>query len=174
MQRPEQNSELENPEQSAPITATPISVVHGATGPRTQRGKERSKRNALKHGIFSSTVLLKEEPRAEFNSMLRGLRNDFKPQGTLEEILVDKLASLLWRHRRLMSVIVEGERPRKRLEFILEPDLNEICPTPLEVSVRYETTLERAFDRALNQLEELQRIRKGQPVSPTLNVHVSS
>ena len=73
-----------------------------------------------------------------------------------------------------MNVIVEGERPRKRIESILEPDLNEICPTPLELSVRYETTLERAFERALNQLERLQRIRKGQPVSPTLNVQVSS
>jgi hypothetical protein len=174
MQRSEQKNNPENSEQSGSITATAISVVHGATGPRTELGKEKSRRNALKHGIFSSTVLLKDEQRAKFDSLLSGLRDDLEPQGTLEEILVDKLASLLWRHRRLMSVIVEGERPRKRIEFILEPDLNEICPTPLEVSVRYETTLERAFDRALNQLEELQRIRKGQPVSPTLNVHVSS
>jgi hypothetical protein len=44
----------------------------------------------------------------------------------------------------------------------------------LDRLLRYETTLQRDFDRTLSQLERLQRIRKGQPVSPTLNVHVSS
>lgn len=53
-------------------------------------------------------------------------------------------------------------------------DLNEISPTPLDLSVRYESTLERTFERALNQLERLQRIRKGQPVSPMLNLQISS
>jgi hypothetical protein len=44
----------------------------------------------------------------------------------------------------------------------------------LDRLLRYETTLQRDFDRTLSQLERLQRIRKGQPVSPTLNVQVSS
>ncbi len=35
--------------------------------------------------------------------------------------------------------------------------------------LRYESNLERTFDRTLVQLERLQRIRKGQPVAPTLN-----
>jgi hypothetical protein len=39
--------------------------------------------------------------------------------------------------------------------------------------LRYETTLDRAFEKTLSQLERLQRIRKGQPVSPTLNVNVA-
>jgi hypothetical protein len=30
-----------------------LDVARASTGPRTARGKERSKRNALKHGIFS-------------------------------------------------------------------------------------------------------------------------
>ena len=174
MQRLEQNNNPENPEQSGSVTASPIAVVHAATGPRTPRGKQNSKHNALKHGIFSKMVLLKGEPQAEFDALLRGLRNDRKPEGTLEELLVDKLAALLWRHRRLMSVIVEGERPKKGIEALVSTDFSEIVPTPLDLSVRYESTLERAFERALNQLERLQRIRKGQPVSPTLNVQVSS
>jgi hypothetical protein len=40
--------------------------------------------------------------------------------------------------------------------------------------IRYETTLEKAFDRTLNQLERLQRIRKGQSLPPTPNVNVST
>jgi hypothetical protein len=38
--------------------------------------------------------------------------------------------------------------------------------------LRYSTSIQRDFDRCLNQLERLQRIRKGQPAPPTLNVNV--
>ena len=37
---------------------------------------------------------------------------------------------------------------------------------------RYEGSLERAFDRTLSQLERLQRLRLGQPVPPSIKVHL--
>jgi hypothetical protein len=43
----------------------------------------------------------------------------------------------------------------------------------LDRLLRYETSLERSFDRTLSQLERLQRIRLGQPVPPKLEVHHS-
>ena len=92
-------------------TAELPSRVRKASGPRTPEGKQRSKHNALKHGIFSKIVLLKGESGSEFNSMLNGLQNDLRPEGTLEEILVEKLASLLWRYRRIL--ISEGAEIRR-------------------------------------------------------------
>ena len=44
----------------------------------------------------------------------------------------------------------------------------------LDRLLRYEASLERAFDRTLNQLKRLQRMRKGQPVPPTVNVNFSA
>ncbi len=82
-----------------------------AGGPRTPEGKQRSKHNALKHGIFSKIVLLKDESRLEFNSVLNGLRNALQPEGALEEILVEKLGSLFWRYRRML--IAEGAEIRR-------------------------------------------------------------
>jgi hypothetical protein len=38
--------------------------------------------------------------------------------------------------------------------------------------LRYETTLERAFDRTLSQLERVQQTRRGQPVSPRIELEV--
>jgi hypothetical protein len=38
---------------------------------------------------------------------------------------------------------------------------------------RYETCLDRSFDRTLSQLERLQRIRLGQPVLPEVKLAVS-
>ena len=39
--------------------------------------------------------------------------------------------------------------------------------------VRYEAHLSREFDRNLNQLERVQRIRRGQPGPPTLNLNIT-
>jgi hypothetical protein len=38
----------------------------GGGGPRTPRGKTRSKSNATKHGIFSGVILLKQESKSDY------------------------------------------------------------------------------------------------------------
>jgi hypothetical protein len=84
-------------------------------GPRTATGKLRTKFNATRHGIFSSVILLDGEPRADFDSLLEGLRKSLKPKGALVEILVEKLAISLWRYRRLL--IAEGAEIQKEINF---------------------------------------------------------
>jgi hypothetical protein len=46
------------------------------------------------------------------------------------------------------------------------------CPG-LDHLLRYESSLERSFDRTLAQLERQQRIRRGQPLPPQLDVKIS-
>ena len=89
-------------------------------GPRTYRGKERSKQNALKYGIFSRAVLLEDESVPEFKSLKEGLYNGIQPEGTLECLLVDKLVSNLWRSRRLL--LAEKGEIQKSLA-LADPDL---------------------------------------------------
>src|SRR5215469_2519329 len=74
-----------------------------STGSRTSSGKERSKRNSIKHGIFAKALFLKTESRAEYESLLEDLRACFRPVGILEEILVEKLAVLILRYRRFIT-----------------------------------------------------------------------
>lgn len=85
------------------------------TGPRTPQGKKRSSRNALKHGIFSKEAVIEGEPRREFDSLLKGLQETLQPVGALEHLLVEKLAVLSWRYRRV--VIAEGAEIRKSVDF---------------------------------------------------------
>ena len=106
---------------------------------------------------------------SEAHSLLPRNSDIFKPEGTLEELLVDKVAVLFWRLRRL--IIAERDQPKSNLEIALKDDLG---PPPLDLLLRYESNLERAIERALNQLERRQRIRKGETVLPTLNVNVST
>ncbi|MHB8617596.1 MAG: hypothetical protein ACYC93_16185 [Candidatus Acidiferrales bacterium] len=92
------------------------SIDRTATGPRTPQGKERSKHNAITHGIFSKVALLKGESKTEFDSLLDGLREHYEPEGTLEEVLVEKLATLSWRYRRL--IVAEGAEVQSKVEFL--------------------------------------------------------
>jgi hypothetical protein len=76
--------------------------VRGASGSRSHTGKTRSSRNSLKHGIFSYATVLQGEHPKQYASLLEALRKDLKPQGGLQELLVEKLAMTTWRYRRLI------------------------------------------------------------------------
>jgi len=95
----------------------------GPTGPRTQRGKMKSRYNALKHGIFANVVLkrsvLREKPE-DYANLLQSFRDSLQPQGGLEEFLVEKLAQLAWRKAR--AVRAEAAIIRKQTEFLRQDE----------------------------------------------------
>ena len=102
-----------------------------ATGPRTAAGKERSKRNAVKHGIFSSLVVLPNEPWSEFDSMFRALHDDFQPKGAFEQSLVEQIAVFRWRLRRvLLAEVAEIQNGADFLEWdkgeLVKTDAHEV------------------------------------------------
>jgi hypothetical protein len=106
------HEQKENLEEAGPGPC-PSVPIQKATGPRTSAGKERSKRNALKHGIFCKAALLPEESRTEFACLLKALRADYQLQGARAEILIEMLAVLYWRYRRLLiAEVAEIRRGR--------------------------------------------------------------
>ena len=48
-----------------------------------------------------------------------------------------------------------------------------VCRQVVDIHQRYASSLERALDRMLTQYERAQRIRKGQPLPPQLDVKIS-
>jgi hypothetical protein len=71
-------------------------------GPRTAEGKRVVAQNAIKHGLTSASPVAGGESQEDWETHLEGLRKDFAPVGTIEEIKVHELASLLWRKQRAM------------------------------------------------------------------------
>jgi hypothetical protein len=140
-----------------------------STGPRTAEGKANASKNAIKHGIFSNAILLKSESRSEYDSLLNGLHEYFKPVGMFEEVLVEKLAVLIWRYRRLVNTETSEIQGGG---FTLELDSKD--SSVLNRFPRYETSIDRGIDRTLSQLERYQRMRWGQPVVPPIKVDLSS
>lgn len=90
-------------------------LVSKATGPRTEQGKQRASRNATKHGVFSEVIILKDESRTEYDRLVSRLWKALQPEGALEELLVEKLATITWRQRRLL--LAESAGIRMRMEF---------------------------------------------------------
>jgi hypothetical protein len=107
-------------------------TIRKATGPRTAQGKERSKLNALKHGLLSKVVLLERESRAAYLSLLNGLRDDFQPQGKLEAVLVENIAALLWRKRRLFQA--ERAEISERIAFEAVDSIGKLQAEAWELS----------------------------------------
>ena len=143
----------------------------GRPGPRTAQGKRPAKYNAVKHGILSNAVLEDRESKAEYDRLLNGCIDYFQPEGALEEILVEKLATLFWRYRRLLRTetvkIADSAEGNGEGEMIL-------TSWNTDEFIRYEVNLERAIDRTLAQLERLQRMRLGQPVPPPVKLELST
>ena len=83
-----------------------------STGPRTEEGKHHSSRNALQHGIFSSTVVITVGPNAEnpeeYQNLLHGMMNYWRPIGTMEVELVRDMTDTIWRRARCKQFEIGG------------------------------------------------------------------
>src|SRR5207249_4340487 len=118
-----------------------------STGPRTLDGKLASSRNSLKHGLASCTLLIPGEDPAEFEAHRDALLHDHRPATQTEELLVQEMAQSWWltqRAIRLQNDCFTSEGvDQKQLSLLL----------------RYQTTHERAFYKALNTLLRLKQSR---------------
>ena len=75
-----------------------------STGPRTESGKRRSRRNAIRHGLTAETVIDILEDPADYRAFERAIKSNYSPQTAIEGQLVTRLASLLWRLRRAVTI----------------------------------------------------------------------
>jgi hypothetical protein len=62
---------------------------------------EAARFNALRHGVLSQYTILPWENGAEYAALVEALAEERSPQGPTEEHLVEELASIIWRKRRL-------------------------------------------------------------------------
>jgi hypothetical protein len=75
-----------------------------STGPKTENGKQRSRRNALRHGLTAETVIEPLESPGEYRAFENAIVSEYLPQTPVEQELVHRLASLFWRLRRATSI----------------------------------------------------------------------
>src|SRR5271166_2424749 len=125
-----------------------------STGPKTDEGKAASSKNRLSHGFMSAATVIPDEDPEEFRALLIDFALEIKPETVTEQILLEKLATNQWlslRAFRLQSIDFLNQSLQKD-QFGIPKDLGLL--------IRYQTTADRAFHRAHNELVKTQKERR--------------
>ena len=69
--------------------------------PAETGGTEITRFNALRHGVLSRYTVLPWENAVDYHALVAALAAEHAPHGPTEEHLVEELAGILWRKRRL-------------------------------------------------------------------------
>jgi hypothetical protein len=75
-----------------------------STGPTTEEGKQRSRCNAVRHGLTAETIIGALEDAEDYKAFEAAIIADYDAQSAVERELVLRLASLLWRLRRATTM----------------------------------------------------------------------
>ena len=70
-----------------------------STGPKSEEGKQASRRNALRHGLTAETIIGSLEDAEDYKAFEAAIAADCDAQSAVERELVLQLASILWRLR---------------------------------------------------------------------------
>jgi hypothetical protein len=123
-----------------------------STGPKTQQGKEKSKFNAVKHGLtaryFPAVIQVGTAEGEQFEAVRADLYDHYQPVGPIEELVLEKIITEYMRYRRL----VEREQLcAHNRGYYLET---------VDRLTRYQTAINRQLFEAIRELERLQAQRK--------------
>src|SRR3954452_20951490 len=92
-----------------------------STGPTTAAGKERSRCNAVRHGLTAETVIGTLEDAQDYKAFEAAIIADYDAQTAVERELVLRLASVLWRLRR--ATMIETGLFEYQADHVLESEL---------------------------------------------------
>src|SRR5437870_27798 len=89
-------------------------------GPTTPEGKAKSSQNALKHGLLSKWIVLRDESPEGFEELRTGHIERFRPRDQVEMEIIDEMCIANWRTRRAWAMETRlideatGRQPKDR------------------------------------------------------------
>jgi hypothetical protein len=122
-----------------------------STGPRTPEGKNRSKFNALKHGMTAKTLVLPDEDANVLQFRLESWVADLQPQNDVEKSLVEQAVHASWRLDRANRA--EAAQPTDLLSFDASAEGERLR--------RYLFSCSRSLFRSLATLIQVRRSTPG-------------
>ncbi len=146
-------------------------------GPRTPQGKQRSRRNAVRSGIFARVVLdagAFREGQKDFKELLTALQQSLRPADPFEAMLVETLALEFLRLARLyqadaatapllfskMRSGLEGDGVEAVVSGVLgDKPSDQKYFAGADLLLRYESSIWRQIDRILDRLDRWRESR---------------
>ena len=126
-------------------------MITKASTRRSANGScEVTRFNALQHGLLSRYIVLPWENEDEYRALLDALVTEHKPRGPTEEHLVEELAGVIWRKRRLR--LAEGALCRQGLKIAPSKETKDAALAHLDLfEVRPDSAVKQLTDLAQNR-----------------------
>ena len=122
-----------------------------STGPKSEAGKAAAALNNTRHGLAGAFRVLPSESQSEFDALLATLADEYQPATFTETVLVEAMAQHHWLRQRALNLE----------SSCYDPATGQIADQKqLALLLRYQTTHERAFHKALNDLLKLRAARQ--------------
>lgn len=135
-----------------------------STGPTSSNGKLASSRNSTKHGLASGTLIIPGEDPAQFESLLGTLLQEHQPATETETLLIEQMAQSHWLAQRALRLqndcFTFSVRGAAETPAVLRGSPDAVDQKQLALYLRYFTTHNRAFHKALADLHKLQKERR--------------
>ena len=137
-----------------------------STGPSSAEGKDATRFNALKLGIYAQSAVIPGEDPAEFEALAAAYHHQFQPVGPLEARLVETIIQSDWMERRLNRIETEMLR-----HLLADESLPADCAlgavyardaerqNPLYRVFQRRMAAERSYFRAIRELRAIQQQR---------------
>jgi hypothetical protein len=119
-----------------------------STGPKTPQGKNISRWNSFKHGLYAKQLVRPGDDPAQLDALRATLPAEHQPANQTEEILVNEIAENFWRLRRFRELEARGMQPENVVDW-LDRGL-------LPLIARSMASAERALHKAVTALRRLQ------------------
>jgi hypothetical protein len=128
-------------------------------GPVTSQGKQRSSMNALRHGLLARCVVLENESREGFESLLGQHLDRLQPADGVEFGMIEEMVAACWRLRRawaietsLMENAAGASESSDPIERIGAAFTDPSAAVSLALLHRYESRLHKMYERSLHNL----------------------
>ena len=138
-------------------------------GPKTSTGRARVGVNAITHGLSSLRSVVPGESSTDWEVLRQTIVDALVPVGPVELALAERVASAVWRLRRVTAYEEAALAERQDLATASA----RLLPHPLDLDkiIRFEAHLNRQLYQALHELESRRAERRGES-APLVRVDV--
>jgi hypothetical protein len=152
-----------------------------AAGTKTPEGIKKSSMNTQRHGLTGKALVLTNESHAQYDALEAEYIARFQPADGVEMDLVDDMVTARWRLRRIWVMQTAAfdlkmdqmeaevaekftsiDQPTRTIVAFSNMANNE---KSVQLLLRYETTDNRMYNRAMKMLQDLQKDRVNQAPS---------
>jgi hypothetical protein len=168
-----ESTDLTGNDRAADRAAINRANAQKSTGPRTEAGKQRTRLNALRHGLTGQTIVLPTEDHAAYQRHSQSFLDEYQPKQATETQLVQSLIDTSWQLNRAAAVEsalfslgiteledrIRANHPEAEAALAMALAYREHNRAFANLSI-YRQRLTRQFERTLAQLRQIQAERR--------------